>query len=66
VQFLRECVWKEEDPGVRVWSALYLLPYDEPFALAALKTVADGNFRTISLSAEVTIDEWKAGRLKVE
>lgn len=56
----------ETNPSVVKWAAFYLLPYDEPNAVAALSRVADGDFPRISFGARMTLEEWRAGRLAVD
>ena len=64
-QFLRSCL-ADNDPSVVSWAAFYLLPFKEAEAVKALERVAKGDTRLIAFNAEITLDEWRAGRLTVE
>ena len=55
-----------DDPSVVTWAALYLLPLKERAAVAALRRIARSGVRLVSLGAEMTLKEWRAGRLKVD
>ena len=57
---------KSDDPSVVVWSALYLLPFREEDAVLALEGVAKSGIPRVSLGAEMTVAEWRSGKLKVE
>ncbi|MBI4922025.1 MAG: hypothetical protein HY834_09770 [Devosia nanyangense] len=49
-----------------VWAALHLLPLREQEAISALEEVSKGGIRLIAFEADVTLREWRAGRLKIE
>lgn len=52
----------DPSPGVRLWSASHALEFDSNSGEAVLRElVAVGRF--LGLSAEVTLKEWRAGRL---
>ena len=51
-----------ESIGVRMWAATYLLPVFEHNAMQILQSIASGN-NIHSLTAKMTIDEWKKGNL---
>lgn len=51
-----------ESVGARMWAATYLLPVFERNAMQILQTIANGN-NIHSLTAKMTIDEWKKGNL---
>lgn len=53
------------DPSVVLWAAFYLLPHEEASAVEALERVARGADR-VAFDAETTLQEWRAGRLKIE
>ena len=57
---------QDEDLSVVSWSALYLLPYQETQATEALERVTQSGQPRIGFAAEMTLREWRAGRLKVE
>jgi hypothetical protein len=63
-RFLETCL-TNNDPSVVCWAALYLLPFKERAATAALKRVARGK-SWVAFDAQMTLDEWRAGRLKVD
>lgn len=56
---------EDEENGVRVWAATHCLPFAAHEAEAVLKEVAAHAKGSVGLSAEVTLSEWKAGRLQV-
>jgi Domain of unknown function (DUF2019) len=64
-RFLLELL-ENDDLSVVTWSALYLLPLREADATAALERVAKSGVPRIGFSAEMTLKEWRAGRLKIE
>ena len=55
-----------DDPSVVTWSALHLLPFKEDEAVLALQKAAETAPPLIAFGAEMTLKEWRAGRLKVE
>jgi hypothetical protein len=57
---------QDDDLSVVSWSALCLLPYRELEAVAALERVAQSGQRHTGFEADMTLREWRAGRLKVE
>jgi hypothetical protein len=63
--FLLSCL-ADKDPSVVSWAAFYLLPLRETEAVKALERVANGGTRLIAFNAEITLDEWRAGRLTVD
>lgn len=56
---------RSENPSVVTWSALHLLPYRQDDAVLALQKVAETAPPLISFGAEMTLKEWRAGRLKI-
>jgi hypothetical protein len=56
----------DADPAVVAWAATHLLPFKEKEACLALEEIAKRGIRLISLDAEMTLEEWRSGRLKVE
>ncbi|HEY1425366.1 MAG TPA: hypothetical protein VGF50_01725 [Caulobacteraceae bacterium] len=62
--FLVACL-ADSDPSVVAWAAFYLLPTRTAEAVAALTRVATGQ-DLVAFDAEMTLEEWRAGRLKVE
>lgn len=59
---LRELL-TDEDPSVATWAALFLLPLDEQSASAVLERIAASGVPLIAFNAQMTLREWKAGRL---
>lgn len=57
---------QDEDLSVVSWSALCLLPFRESEAVAALEKVALSGQRHTGFAADMTLKEWRAGRLKVD
>lgn len=55
-----------ENPSIVTWSALHLLPYRHGEAVLALQKVAETAPPLIAFGAEMTLKEWRAGRLKVD
>jgi len=58
---LREMLSNPE-PGVRLWSACYLLPTDPVEAESTLVSLAQEK-GLVGFDAEMTLKEWRAGRL---
>jgi hypothetical protein len=54
------------DASVVTWAALYLLPSKEKEASEALQRVAAQGLPRVSFGADMTLQEWRAGRLEVE
>jgi hypothetical protein len=52
-------------PSVTMWAALFLLGSHESEAVAGLERVAAAGARLVSSTAQTTLDEWRAGRLRV-
>ena len=55
-----------DHPSVRLWAACHLLTLDQKLALSTLKEVAVNSSKypwQLQTDAEMTIKEWKAGRL---
>jgi hypothetical protein len=52
------------DVEVRLWACAHLLAIDEPFALCALQKIEKSERGFASITAEYTIREWRAGKLK--
>jgi len=65
VEFLSGLL-SSEDLSVVTWAALHLLPFKGADAEVALERVSRSGLRLISFGAEVTLREWRAGRLKVD
>jgi hypothetical protein len=57
---------RSENPSVVTWSALHLLPYRQDEAVLALQRVAETGPPLIAFGAEMTLKEWRAGRLKID
>ena len=55
-----------ENPSIVTWSALHLLPYRQGEAVLALEKVVETGPPLIAFGAEMTLKEWRAGRLKVD
>ncbi|OCB71835.1 DUF2019 domain-containing protein [Flavobacterium piscis] len=51
-----------ESVGVRLWSASYLLSYNEKEAIKALESI-EKTSGIHSLTAETTLNEWRKGNL---
>jgi len=56
----------DDDLSVATWAALYLLPHREDAAKAALRRVARIGVRLLAFNAEITLEEWNAGRLEID
>jgi hypothetical protein len=56
---------QDEDDSVACWAATHLLPYQEPQAIATLTRVAATSGIT-GFTAAITLQEWQAGRLKLD
>ena len=54
-----------ENPSVKLWAATYLLDVDPVPAERALEEVARERDDLIGFSAEQTLAEWRAGRLRL-
>ena len=50
--------------GVRLWAAAYLLPLNEKKAIETLKAIINSG-GIHAMTAEVTLNEWKNGNLKL-
>ncbi len=55
----------DSDPGVRLWASYYLLPTATAFATNTLADLSSES-GLVAFSAKMTLQEWNAGRLKVE
>lgn len=55
---------QDEDDSVACWAATHLLPYQETQAIATLTRVA-ATSGIIGFTAAITLQEWQAGRLKL-
>ncbi len=55
----------DPDPGIRLWSASHALEFSQPEAQAALTELAKSK-SLLGLSAEMTLKEWRAGRLRFQ
>lgn len=51
------------DAGVQCWAGAHALEFAPEDAERALSAVASGNSRLIGLSAEMTLKQWRAGKL---
>jgi hypothetical protein len=51
------------DPHVRLWSASHVLEFQPAAAEAELERLAKGPPSVVRLDAEMTLAEWRAGRL---
>jgi len=56
---------QDEDNSVACWAATHLLPYQEARAIATLTRVA-ATSGIVGFNASITLQEWQAGRLKLE
>jgi hypothetical protein len=65
VAFLQNVV-ANEDFGVAALAALYLLPYDPNRAIEVLEQIASAGIPRLSFRAEMTLQEWRGGRLRIE
>lgn len=52
-----------DDPEVRMTAAAALLAVDEPFAVKIFEDIAKDNKGLCSFTAEMTLSEWRSGRL---
>jgi hypothetical protein len=64
-QFLSACL-ADDDPAVATWAAFYLLPFRDAEAIETLERVARSDVGPVAFDAEMTLKEWRAGRLKIE
>lgn len=55
----------DPDPGIRLWSASHSLEFSQPEAEAELAKLANAK-SLLGLSAEMTLKEWRAGRLRFQ
>lgn len=55
----------DPDPGVRLWSASHALEFSQPEAQVELTKLAKQK-SLLGLSAEMTLKEWRAGRLRFQ
>ncbi len=53
------------DPGVALWAATFALRYFPGRAERVMRRLSEDPSLSIGFSAEVTLKEWKAGRLEV-
>ena len=53
-----------DDPHVQVIAAAALLAIDQPFAIRILNQFATSALGLVSFTAEMTVREWEAGRLR--
>lgn len=53
----------DEDLSVRVWAAAHSLPFAHDLAEKILEKVAAGPPSPVRLTAEMTLAEWRAGKL---
>lgn len=56
----------EEDIGIKLWASTYLLETIEHKALNVLNTIASANILHHSFTAEMILEEWKTGNLKLQ
>jgi hypothetical protein len=63
IDALRGLLADAED-GVRLWAATHCLAFAAAEAQAALEEVAAHAKGSVGLSAEMTLSEWRAGRLQ--
>ena len=54
---------EDQNVGVRIWAAAYLLPIHEKEATMVLKEIEKGS-DIHSLDAETTLSEWRRGNIK--
>jgi hypothetical protein len=58
---------QHKNPSVRLWAATYLLPLNTGMALKVLHQLERGNCPwQLQATAEVVLDQWKTGKLKLE
>jgi|HubBroStandDraft_1064217.scaffolds.fasta_scaffold15995_3 hypothetical protein len=62
--FFMTCL-SDPDPSVVKWAAIRLLSDKQHEAVKALERVARGD-DLVAFGAEMTLEEWRAGRLKLE
>lgn len=65
LELLRDLTY-DEDLTVRVWSASHLLPLDEKWAIRVLEEISSLEIGHSSLDAEMTLSEWRSGRLTID
>jgi hypothetical protein len=53
-----------DDPDVQIMAAAALLALNEPFGTALLERIRDSNRGIPSLTAEMTLKEWKTGSIR--
>jgi hypothetical protein len=53
---------QHQNPGVRLWAATHCLEHSPAEATLGLGSLASGS-DIVALTAQTTLDEWKAGRL---
>lgn len=56
---------KHDNNSVKAWAATHLLPVDEKLALSILEQLSKMN-SFIGLDAEMVIESWKSGTLKLD
>ena len=56
---------RDEDDEVALWAAAYLLAHNARPAKRRLRQIARSGTPLLSLSAEITLHEWKRGRLRM-
>lgn len=54
----------DEELSVRAWAAAHSLPFATAAAERVLESIASGPPSPVRLDAEVTLSEWRAGRLQ--
>ncbi len=55
---------EHDDPGVRVWAGAHALEFAPAQGERALTRIAEIPKSLVGFSAEVTLQEWRAGRLR--
>ncbi|WP_394841148.1 DUF2019 domain-containing protein [Pendulispora brunnea] len=54
----------DSDVGIRLWAAAHALEFAPEDGERVLQAIETGQHRLLSFSAKVTLQEWRAGRLK--
>jgi hypothetical protein len=52
------------EPGVRSWAGAHALEFSSFEGERALIALANGSHRTVSLTARITLQEWRNGKLR--
>lgn len=55
-----------EDVGVKIWAATYLLEENEEKALLTLRNISNQDIKQHSFTAKMVIEEWNGGTLSLQ